>query len=104
MTSGIKKEVSDKKQNELEAGWKVSETNSEIEYLDFKDLEKVIRNNWNECFKSYFHDQAKVNHRLTMLEAVRNSIAHTRILTIDSMNRLEQHYNDLMNMMKASLS
>lgn len=99
ITKAMRDNIDNKRKIELEAGWKVSETNSGMEYLDFTDLEKVIKNNWKECFESYFHDQGKITHRLMMLENIRNSIAHTRTLTIDSMNRLQQNYDDLMNLM-----
>lgn len=99
MTLNIRNDVIEKRKKELEAGWKVSETNSGMEYLDFTDLERVIRNNWKDCFESYFHDQGKVNHRLMMLENIRNSIAHTRTLTTGSMNRFQEYYDELMNLM-----
>ena len=99
ITKTMRDSIDIKRKKELEAGWKVSGTNSGMEYLDFTDLEKVIRNNWKECFELYFHDQGKVNHRLMMLENIRNSITHTRTLTTNSMNRLQQNYDDLMNLM-----
>lgn len=104
ITRTMRESIDNKRKIELAAGWKVSKTNSGMEYLDFADLEKVIRNNWKECFESYFRDQGKVTHRLMMLENIRNSIAHTRTLTTDSMTRLQQHHDDLMNLMNFNLS
>lgn len=102
ITLSIRKDVIEKRKKELEAGWKVSETNSGIEFLDFTDLERVIRKNWQECFESCFHDLDKINSRLTMLENIRNSIAHTRTLTDDSMNRLQQNHDDIINLINIS--
>ena len=90
ITKTMRENIDNKRKKELEAGWMVSETNSGVEYLDFADLEKVIRNNWKECFESYFHDQGKVTYRLMMLENIRNSIAHTRTLTTNSIIRLSK--------------
>lgn len=104
ITLVIKNESVDKRKKELKEGWKVSEKNSEIQFLDFTDIEKVIRKNWKECFESYFHDEDKVYSKLMMLENIRNSIAHTRTLTIDSMNRLQLYYDDLMNLMNSNQS
>lgn len=104
ITLSIKNSIIEKRKKEVEAGWKVSETDSEMQFLDFTDIERVIRKNWIECFESYFHDEDKVYSRLMMLENIRNSIAHTRTLTIDSMNRLQQNYDDLMNLMNSNQS
>jgi hypothetical protein len=99
ITLSIRKDVNIKRKKEIDAGWKVCETTTNTEYLDFTDLERVIRKNWEECFESYFHDQEKVKSRLTMLENIRNSIAQNRTLTLDSMNRLQQNYDDLIKLM-----
>lgn len=88
-----------KRKKEIEAGWKVSETNTATEYLYFTDLERVVRKNWKEIFESIFHDQDKVTNRLTTLEDTRNSIAHIRTLTIDGMTRLQQNNDDLIQLM-----
>ena len=102
IAKSIREKVNGKRKEEIEAGWKISKRDTDMEYLLFSDLERVITNNWKEVFESYFHDQDKVTGRLTMLEDVRNSIAHTRTLTIDAMNRLQQNYDDLMNLMNVS--
>jgi len=100
----IRKDVNIKRKKEIDTGWKVSETTTDTEYLDFTDLERVIRKNWEECFEFYFHDLAKVKSRLTLLENIRNSIAHNRTLSIDSMNRLQQNYDDLTKLMNINQS
>jgi biotin operon repressor len=104
INTSIRDSIDIKRKVETDAGWKVSETNSEMQFLDFTDIERVMRKNWKECFESYFHDQDRVYSRLIMLENIRNSIAHTRTLTIDSMNRLQQNYDDLMNLMNFNQS
>ncbi len=94
----IKKRVDEMKQAELDLGWKISETTSDTEYLLFEHLEKIITTNWKDIFESVFQDLPKISHRLRELEGIRNSIAHTRILSGDGMDRLEQYSQDLQNM------
>jgi hypothetical protein len=98
VSNSIKKKVDHMRQAERSLGWQVSATNSNAEYLLFEDLEKIITTNWKEVFEPFFQDQQKITHRLKELEGIRNSIAHTRILSMDGMNRLEQYSQDLLNM------
>jgi hypothetical protein len=43
VSQSIRDGADNRRQAEIDAGWKVSETNLVTEYLDFKDLERVIR-------------------------------------------------------------
>lgn len=94
-----KKRVDEMRQAELDLGWRISETTGNAEYLLFDHLEKLITMNWKD-FELVFQDQPKIALRLRELEGIRNSIAHTRRLSQDGLNRLEQYSQDLLNMIE----
>jgi hypothetical protein len=87
------------KLDELSLDWKINRPNGDTEYLLFEYLEKIITKNWEEVFEEFFHDQQKIILKLKELESIRNSIAHTRMLSYDGIIRLEQYSQDLLNMM-----
>jgi hypothetical protein len=93
----VKEEASKLKQFELRLSWKVSQSKSITDYLLFEHLALIIKNNW-DVFKPVFHKEAEIGHRLAQLESIRNSIAHTRILTQDGMDRLSKYSDDIKNM------
>jgi Swt1-like HEPN len=93
----IKKNVQDMRQMESSLSWKVSTSEKITDYLLFEHLELIITNNW-DVFKSVFHNQKGITHRLGELDSIRNSIAHTRVLSRDGMERLEKYSRDLLNM------
>jgi len=98
-TMKIKDNANKNKINKSNAGWLISDVKSNMDYLHFEDLGSIIRNNW-ELFDTTFNDQEWVTSRLALLEDIRNAIAHTRMLTSDGMNRLNQNYSDLMSTMR----
>lgn len=77
--------------------WQVSETKTNMEYLQFPDLLKIIKTNQEE-FKKDFSDIEQIELRLNELEEIRNAIAHMRTLSEDSIIRLEQYNRDLLNL------
>jgi hypothetical protein len=102
ISDGIKKKVNQMRSDEQSLGWQVTSINDITEYLLFDHLGKIISMNWKDVFEPFFKDQQKITHRLVELEAIRNSIAHTRTLSIDGMTRLELYSQDLFNMINTS--
>jgi hypothetical protein len=100
VSQNIKKEVDKVKKSESNLSWKVSASEHITDYLLFEHLGLIITTNW-DVFKSVFHSQGRIAHRLAELESMRNSIAHTRMLSQDGMNRLDQYSQDLLNMIKS---
>jgi hypothetical protein len=97
VSSKIKKAVDNLKQSESNLNWKVSVSENVTGYLLFKHLELIITTNW-DVFKSVFHSQRRIAHRLGELEGMRNSVAHTRLLSQDGMDRLDKYSRDILNM------
>lgn len=94
-----REDTDSKKADESAAGWKVSSVTSDMEYLQFSDLSKVITTQW-DVFKDIFKDQSKIQHRLNELEIIRNSIAHTRTLSLDAITRLQQYNSDILTLIQ----
>jgi len=88
-----------RKKEEGEFGWKISDTESNMDYLSFPHLSKIITTQWN-IFEPIFKDTSKIELKLKELEEIRNAIAHTRKLSSDAMTRLEQYSDDIFNLAK----
>jgi Swt1-like HEPN len=82
----------------------VTQDRTNTAYLLFEDLEKIIIRNWEEAFKPVFHDQHAISLRFGELVEIRNSIAHTRMLSQEGMIRLNQYSQDLINMVEPASS
>lgn len=91
--------IDKRKSDEAQMPWQVSEINSNMDYLQFPQLKNIITTNW-EIFSASFNDQTVITLRLDELEEIRNGIAHTRILTQDSLERLEKYSQDILNLTK----
>lgn len=68
-----------------------------IHYVDFPDYVKIIRRreNWREILREVFKDEESVSVKLRELEPIRNSIAHFRSLTKDSLEKLRINAKEL---------
>ena len=99
ISGGLRDKADERKSDEQQYGWQVSDTESNLEYLSFPDLSKIIVSRWS-VFRPVFEKQSKIELRLNELEVIRNAIAHTRTLTEDAMNRLEQYSDDIFNLTK----
>jgi DNA-binding MarR family transcriptional regulator len=87
---------------ELSSSWQISDTNIDTEYLQFGNIGNIIFNNWKDCFEQFFHDQIKIIPKLEELEKIRNSIAHTRMLSQEGSKRLEMYSQEIENMMNSN--
>jgi predicted nucleic acid-binding OB-fold protein len=97
ISEGIGEKVDQMYKDEKAVGWQIARTDSKPEYLMFEHIAKIIINNWTDVFEPIFNDSAKIQLRLQELEFIRNAIAHTRTLSVDAYNRLEQYSRDILN-------
>jgi hypothetical protein len=89
-------------QDERSLGWQLSETNNDTEYLQFGHIGNIILKNWKDCFEQFFHDQIKITSKLNELEKIRNSIAHTRMLSQEGSKRLEMYSQEIENSLNSN--
>lgn len=59
-----------------------------INYTEFRDLRRIVNKNW-EIFRDTFQRQSGIVSRIEELESIRNTIAHTRLLSNDDLAKLE---------------
>jgi hypothetical protein len=79
MPKSITKAITVRKEAENRNQWIRVRGDSELFYLDFTDLGKLILNNW-EFFKFYFPDQAWISSKIDELGNCRNLVAHNSLL------------------------
>ncbi|MCZ0861016.1 Swt1 family HEPN domain-containing protein [Methanocorpusculum sp. MG] len=75
VSSQIMNEITKRKAKDEQNRWLNSRGDSEIYYLDFKDISTVITLNWN-IFSSYFPDQNWIKVKIEEIALVRNLMAH----------------------------
>ncbi|PIN82284.1 MAG: hypothetical protein COV65_07230, partial [Nitrosopumilales archaeon CG11_big_fil_rev_8_21_14_0_20_33_24] len=92
----LRAKADSRKEDEHINAWEVSKTSSDLEYLEFPDLGKIIVNQWS-IFESIFSDQQATTTKLNELEKIRNAIAHTRTLSGDSFTRLNMYSEEIFN-------
>jgi hypothetical protein len=76
---GVKTGIANRKAQEAKNQWIVIRGNSDLFYLDFKDLSDVITNNW-DLFRTYFPDQSWISTKIDELANCRNLVAHNSFL------------------------
>lgn len=92
----LRAKADSRKGDEHANSWEVSKTSSDLEYLEFPDLGRIIINQWS-IFESTFSDQQATTTKLNELEKIRNAIAHTRTLSGDSFTRLNMYSDEIFN-------
>jgi len=79
ISKSIEKSITLRKAQEIKNQWLSVRGDSELFYLDFKDLSDLITNNWS-IFKDFFPDQAWISSKINELVNCRNLIAHNSYL------------------------
>lgn len=79
-----KKDIESKK-------WLSFNENSDIFYLDFKELGDIIRENWDD-FRSYFPNQDFILTKIKEIADVRNLIAHNSYIGSKERTMLKLYY------------
>jgi hypothetical protein len=98
----VKENVDKLLNDERSLGWQVSETDNDTEYLQFGQIGNIIFKNWKDCFEQIFYDQIKITSKLDELEKIRNSIAHTRMLSQEGSKRLEMYSQEIENIINSN--
>lgn len=75
LPASIKKSIQIRKDQEAINAWLCIRGDSDLFYMDFKELGDLISNNW-DTFKDSFPDQAWLKSKLDELGSCRNLVAH----------------------------
>jgi len=95
--SALQTKADSRKTQEQGASWPIAITSSDMEFLEFPDLGRIIVNNWT-IFESVFSNQNTITTKLNELDTIRNAIAHTRTLSGDSFSRLDMYSTEIFQM------
>jgi hypothetical protein len=93
--NNVKKNIQLRKDQESKNQWLSLRGNSDIYYLDFKDLSTIITNNW-DLFKSYFPDQAWIATKIEELGNCRNLVAHNSYLEDHEKDLIKLYYHSIL--------
>lgn len=95
INSNIEKNIKGRKRKEEKNKWLGVRGDSELFYLDFEDLEKIIMNNW-DLFKDYFPNLNWITSKLSEMADCRNLIAHNSFIDEDGRNLLRTYYVNIL--------
>jgi hypothetical protein len=102
LNKGIRENVSHRKQQESKNKWLRLRGDSEIFYLDFKDLGTIIQNNW-DLFSSYFPDQSWILTKINELGECRNLVAHNSFIQNHEKDVIRVYYNSILKQLNDTL-
>ncbi|OQP53497.1 hypothetical protein A4R26_05790 [Niastella populi] len=93
-SSEVQKSIRVRKNEEQKHNWISLRGNSDLFYIDFKDLADVISNNW-DYFKDNFPSQIWIKAKLEDLTKIRNLIAHNSYIDSDDLSLAKVHFNTI---------
>lgn len=82
--------------------WLSIRGDSNLFYLDFKDLGAVINSNWN-IFKVYFPSQDFILPKINEMADCRNLIAHNSIIEETEINLMKTYYNVILKQISENI-
>ncbi|WP_044212695.1 Swt1 family HEPN domain-containing protein [Flammeovirga sp. OC4] len=96
ISGSVRRKIDQRKQEEAKNQWICVRGDSDLFYLDFKELGDIIINNWND-FKTFFPDQAFVTSKINELARCRNLVAHNSMITESERDLLRLYYNQFLS-------
>lgn len=90
----VKKVIDDRKNDESKHRWMAVRGDSELFYIDFKDLSGIIISNW-EIFKNNFPTQGWIVAKIDDLYRCRNLIAHNSYIDKHELDLIKANFNSI---------
>jgi hypothetical protein len=75
---------------------------SDLFYLDFKDLGTIILNNW-ELFRVYFPDQSWISAKMNELYSCRNLVAHNSYIGAHERDLIRVYFRSIIKQLNREL-
>lgn len=97
-----KNTLSQRKEDALSKKWLSLRGDSELFYLDFKDLGSIMDNNW-DIFKDYFPNQDFILPKMNEMADCRNLIAHNSFIDETEKNLIRTYYNVILKQLSETL-
>ena len=98
----IRESISQRKRDEDRNQWLRLRGDSEIFYLDFKDLGKIIENNWI-LFSSYFPDIGWITTKIKELAKCRNLVAHNSNIGDHEKNVIRVNFTSILRQLGTTM-
>jgi hypothetical protein len=99
----MKKKIILRKEEEEKNKWLGVRGNSDIFYLDFEDLGKIIIDNW-DIYSKYFPDQAWIVTKIKELVECRNLVAHNSFIEEHQKNVIKLNYASILKQLEKTLN
>ncbi|MEK4429041.1 Swt1 family HEPN domain-containing protein [Paenibacillus sp. FSL M7-0802] len=91
----LEKTVSSRKESAANKKWLSIRGDSDLFYLDFKDIGTLINNNWT-LFEKYFPNQNFILSKLDEMADIRNLIAHNSYVSKVERELVRTYYNSIL--------
>lgn len=98
----IKNNINGRKQKEAKNKWLGVRGDSDLFYLDFEDLNKIIVNDW-DLFKPYFPDQNWITTKIKEMADCRNLVAHNSFIEEHGRNVIKTDYMSILRQLDSVL-
>lgn len=101
INGNIKNHIKGRKEKEEKNKWLNLRGDSDLFYLDFEDLEKIIMNNWG-IFESYFPNQNWITTKINEIADCRHLVAHNSFISEHGKNVLKIYYESILKQISAA--
>jgi hypothetical protein len=102
LNTSIQRKVLERKQRDAKNKWLPLRGDSDIFYLDFKDLGAIVQNNW-DLFSSYFPSQNWILTKIDELGECRNLVAHNSYIESPERDVVRVYYNSILRQLDSVL-
>ena len=100
MPNNVKNKVIDRMNKGEKTPFHSVRGDKKLFYADMGDLLKIIEQNWNELFDSYFPNLGFIKTRIEESQITRNHVAHNSWISSDDYNRVFVFYKDLLKQLE----
>lgn len=94
VTSTLRNTINKRKESADCKKWLSFRGDTDLFYLDFKDLGTIINSNW-DIFKDYFNSQDFILPKINEMAECRNLIAHNSYISKTERDLVKSYYNSI---------
>jgi hypothetical protein len=99
LNRSIRENITSRQQQDQKNKWIRIRGDSEVFYLDFKDLGSIIQNNW-DLFKTYFPNQNWILLKIGELTECRNLVAHNSYIGEHEKDVIRVNYHSIIKQLE----
>jgi Swt1-like HEPN len=103
VTKSLRNTISNRKEKAENKKWLSVRGDSDLFYLDFKDLGTLVNSNW-DIFEAYFDTQDFILPKINEMAECRNLIAHNSYIGKTERELLKSYYNSILKQIENKFS